>query len=86
MVQGTSENAAYRIIKNGFGMVAAVDDGYYGRGIYFTSRMKYASRYAHFSPSNGCKVFLVSLVIPGMFILPPKNPSLPLIPRTRIPR
>lgn len=65
MVQGTSENAAYRIIKNGFGTVASLNDGWYGKGMYFTSVMKYASHYARFSSSNGCKIFLMSLVIPG---------------------
>jgi len=65
VVQGTSENAAHQIIDNGFGIASALDDGWYGRGIYFTSYLKYASLYAKFSSSNGCKVFLVSLVIPG---------------------
>jgi len=46
VVQGTSENAAFRIIKNGFGTVASLDDGYYGLGMYFTSSFKYSSRYA----------------------------------------
>lgn len=65
MVQGTSENAAYRIIKNGFGTVASLNDGWYGKGMYFTSSVNYAPHYAQFSSSNGCKIFLVSLVIPG---------------------
>ena len=61
--QGTSENAAYRIVTNVFGTTATLDDGYYGRGIYFTTSMKYASRYA--SSTNRGKVFLLSLVITG---------------------
>jgi len=36
VVQGTSENAAFRIIKNGFGTVTSLD-GWYGRGMYFAS-------------------------------------------------
>ena len=34
VVQGTSENAAFRIIKNGFGTVASVDDGYFGLEVF----------------------------------------------------
>ena len=68
MVQGTSENAAHRIAKNGFGTVATLDHGYYGQGMYLTSRMAYAAGYAY----NAVKdekgkplVFVVCLVIPG---------------------
>jgi len=63
VVQGTSENAAFRIIKNGFGTVASVDDGWYGRGMYFTTSFKYASTYAKPSPHG--EVFLIALTIPG---------------------
>ena len=68
LYQGTSENAAYRIVTNGFGTTSkddatSKDDGYYGRGIYFTSSMKYAARYA--TPTKRGKVFLLSLVITG---------------------
>jgi len=63
MVQGTSQNGAMRIAKNGFGVTATTDDGYYGRGIYFTSYLKYASCYAQ-KTENG-KIFLLSVVIPG---------------------
>ena len=61
--QGTSENAAYRIVTNGFGTTATLDDGYFGRGIYFTSSMEYAAKYTN-STKRG-KVFLLSLVITG---------------------
>ena len=64
MVQGTSQNGAMRIAKNGFGITASKDDGYYGRGIYFTSYLKYASCYAQKTPNDG-KIFLLSAVIPG---------------------
>jgi len=63
VVQGTSENAAFRIIKNGFGTVTSRDDGFYGRGMYFTSSFKYASTYA--KPSLHGKVFLIALIVPG---------------------
>jgi len=32
MIQGTIENAAWKIIENGFGTAATLDDGYYGKG------------------------------------------------------
>ena len=63
MFRGTSENAAFRIIKNGFGTVASLDDGFYGRGMYFTSSFKYASSYAQITPHG--KVFLIALTVPG---------------------
>lgn len=64
MVQGTSENAAVSILSSGFGITATTDQGYYGRGIYFTSSMKYAAKYA--TPKAGFgKVFLITAVAPG---------------------
>lgn len=65
MVQGTREDAAWKISKNGFGTVASLDDGYYGRGIYFSSKLKYANLYAKESKPGEGKVFLVNLVIIG---------------------
>ena len=63
MVQGTSENSGHRIAKNGFGTVSSLDPGWYGQGIYFTSKMSYAGNYA--ARSKDGIVFLISLVIPG---------------------
>ena len=62
MFQGTSEDAAFKIITNGFGITSSVDDGYYGRGIYFTSKIDYAAKYCKPAKNKG-KVFLLSLVI-----------------------
>ena len=64
VVQGTSENAAFRIIKNGFGTATSLHDGFYGRGMYFTSSFKYATTYAK-PPSPFGKVFLIALTVPG---------------------
>jgi hypothetical protein len=63
VVHGTSENAAHRIAKNGFGTVATLDPGWYGQGIYVTSKVSYASIYAQETPDG--KVFMVSIAIPG---------------------
>jgi len=32
MYQGTSEEAAWKICQNGFGVVGALDEGFYGKG------------------------------------------------------
>jgi len=72
MVHGTTENAAVRVMEGGFGTVAGLDDGHYGRGMYFTSDLRYANMYAEIqtrrhsltSPS-GSNVFLVAAVLPG---------------------
>ena len=68
MVQGTRENAAHRIAKNGFGTTATTDAGFYGQGIYFTTKLSYAAYFARSPDSTKLgneRVFLLSLVIPG---------------------
>ena len=64
MLQGTSEAAVWQICQQGFGVVGATDDGFYGRGVYFTSKLSYAANYAQQSGGDG-KVFLLSLVNAG---------------------
>ena len=61
--QGTSEGGAFGIISNGFGITATLDDGYFGKGIYFTTNMKYASKYARNGKIGKGKVYLLSLVM-----------------------
>lgn len=63
LIQGTVENAGFRIAKNGFGTVGSLDAGYYGQGTYFTSQISYARSYN--KSGRAGRVFLVSLVIPG---------------------
>ena len=64
MLQGTSEQAVWQICQQGFGVVGTTDDGYYGAGVYFTSKLAYADKYARKGP-EGTKPFWVSMVIPG---------------------
>jgi len=64
MLQGTSESAVWQICQQGFGVVGTTDDGFYGAGVYFTSKLGYADKYAK-SGADGSKPFLVSMVIPG---------------------
>jgi len=46
MFQGTAENTSMKIAQTGFSTVATLDDGFYARGIYFTSSINYASYYS----------------------------------------
>ena len=64
MLQGTSEGAVWQICQQGFGVVGTTDNGFYGAGVYFTSRLGYADKYAKSGP-DGTKPFIVSMVIPG---------------------
>ena len=75
VIQGTSENAGHRIAKNGFGTVATLDPGWYGQGIYFTSKMSYASVYAR-EVKDGSQVFIVSVVVPGNALPITENPHI----------
>jgi len=59
MIQGTIENAAWKIIENGFGTAATLDDGYYGKGVYLTTTFEYANTYSK------DKVFVIALALPG---------------------
>lgn len=63
VIQGTSENAAHRIAKNGFGTVSSLDPGWYGQGMYTTTSFNYAGNYA--SEAKDGFVFLISLVTIG---------------------
>jgi hypothetical protein len=47
MVQGTTSQAAWAIAQGGFGVIASENDqGWYGKGIYFTSSLEYARMFA----------------------------------------
>ena len=47
MVQGTTSEAAWGISQSGFGVIASEkDQGWFGKGIYLTSSLKYANLYA----------------------------------------
>jgi len=64
MLQGTSESGAWSICEHGFANLAANDEGYFGRGIYFTRDVDYAKQFA--KPVNGIRTYLVCLVLPGL--------------------
>ena len=62
-IQGTSENGGFRVAKNGFGIVATTDPGWYGQGIYFTTKKDHVEKYAQETP-NG-RIYLINLVVTG---------------------
>jgi len=67
MVQGTTIEAGWSIAQGGFGVVSGEDDpGWYGKGIYTTSHLKYASMYAK-SKAGATKkpALLICVIIPG---------------------
>eukprot|EP01120_Amphizonella_sp_Union-15-10_P013809 TRINITY_DN6505_c0_g1_i2.p1 TRINITY_DN6505_c0_g1~~TRINITY_DN6505_c0_g1_i2.p1 ORF type:complete len:347 (-),score=41.36 TRINITY_DN6505_c0_g1_i2:62-1102(-) len=81
MLQGTSEDVVWQICQNGFAVVAARDDGWYGRGIYFTSYSNYALIYS-LPNASGEKVLTINYVVPGAcypVIENPKDPQNSLI-------
>lgn len=61
MAHGTTEPSAWRVATDGFG-VSSVDDGTFGRGVYFTSRVEYASRVVSHRHSAA---IIIALVEPG---------------------
>ena len=59
---------AREIAENGFTSTGATDEGYYGRGVYFTSDLRYAAMFATIEKDEReaqLKVVVASLVIPG---------------------
>jgi len=64
VIQGTREDAAHRIAKNGFGILATRDPGWYGQGIYFTTKFAYAVKYSSFAKERG-NAFVIGVAIPG---------------------
>ena len=67
LVQGTTTEAGWSIAQGGFGVVSSEDDpGWYGKGIYTTSHLKYASMYARSKAGATRKpALLICAVVPG---------------------
>jgi len=69
MAQGTKAKVAWDIVKTGFGVITSSDDdqGWFGKGIYTTSSMQYASGYAHrtATQSQTKPALLLCAVIPS---------------------
>jgi len=67
MVQGTTTEAGWSIARGGFGVVSSIGDyGWFGRGIYTTSHLKYASKYAETKAGDiKTPALLICVIIPG---------------------
>jgi len=73
MLQGTSDDGVWQICQNGFGKTGATDDGFYGAGVYFTSKLNYASQYSKAGPDG--KPFVIVAVTPGNTFPVVEHPS-----------
>uniref|UniRef100_A0A6B2KWM3 PARP catalytic domain-containing protein n=1 Tax=Arcella intermedia TaxID=1963864 RepID=A0A6B2KWM3_9EUKA len=62
---GTNMPVALKIAQTGFSTVATLDPGFYGRGIYFTTSLAYASLYSKGAKATSLCHIIVSLVSPG---------------------
>jgi len=62
VVHSTDENTAWKIASQGFAALSAIDRGFYGKGIYFSSSALYTVPYFvnHIDPT-----ILICLVLPG---------------------
>jgi hypothetical protein len=65
LVLGTCRDTAWKIVHTGFTTVAKKDDGFFGKGIYFTSSVDYAKFYSHITAKSSKLCLILSLVIPG---------------------
>jgi len=65
-VMGTSEGGALNMAETGCSIVASLDEGYYGKGIYVTSDIDYALLYAR-QPAvrDGSKILILGVALPG---------------------
>jgi len=65
MIHGTSDKAVWEICQTGFSTVSTVDDGWFGKGMYFTSFATYATKFYCKANDAGEKVLIISYVVPG---------------------
>jgi len=65
VAHGTSEAAAWKISFGGLGVVAKVDAGFYGQGIYLSSEVSYVEQFSTPAFPENSAVLVVGLAIPG---------------------
>ncbi|CAF2528187.1 unnamed protein product [Rotaria sp. Silwood2] len=61
MWHGCRRSVLPHLLSDGFAALSMLDDGWYGKAIYFTSSAKYATRY--FREDNGCLVMCYVLLL-----------------------
>jgi len=75
MMHGTDEETCWKVCGLGFG--ASAYDGYYGKGIYFTSDLDYSKQFAiEKAGENGKIGAVVCLVMPGNVLPVIEHPTL----------
>ena len=79
MLHGTNEETAWKIAEAGFGRAFVLDEGWFGKGIYFTHSLDYSHFYAKDSPKG--KIVILAMVIPGNSLPITEHPS-PMNPLT----
>jgi len=62
VVHGTDESIGWKICSGGFAALSSLDEGFYGKGIYFTSSCMYAIPYFATKPKPA---ILICFVSPG---------------------
>ncbi|CAF2955365.1 unnamed protein product [Rotaria sp. Silwood2] len=60
MWHGCRRNDLKHILSDGFAALSTLDDGYFGKGIYFSSSAKYVTRYC--GESGGCLIMCYVLI------------------------
>eukprot|EP00028_Trichosphaerium_sp_Am-I-7-wt_P006431 CAMPEP_0168525612 /NCGR_PEP_ID=MMETSP0405-20121227/11416_1 /TAXON_ID=498012 /ORGANISM="Trichosphaerium sp, Strain Am-I-7 wt" /LENGTH=347 /DNA_ID=CAMNT_0008548177 /DNA_START=72 /DNA_END=1112 /DNA_ORIENTATION=+ len=63
LIHGTNKETVWNLCQNGFSSLALVDDGWYGKGMYFTSNASYASKYSR----DDQKIYIVCSCILGNY-------------------
>ena len=63
MLHGSRDDVVWQVCQDGFGGDSVAEDGYHGKGIYFSSTLGSAERRA--IPGSGGRPILLSMVIPG---------------------
>jgi len=67
MLHGTSSDSAWKIAQTGFTTVATLDQGWYGRGVYFTKDVDYAKYYSKKSSKEGMCLILALVVCGNIY-------------------
>jgi len=60
----SSLETAYKICETGFSALSLSDEGWFGKGIYFTTNLKYALQY-HNNDSNEEKIIILAYILLG---------------------
>jgi len=74
LIQGTGAEIARKISEVGFASLSSRDAGFYGKGVYFTSKFEYAEKYA---ANYKDPAFIIAMVTIGNVFPVVESPHLP---------